>query len=1708
MEKHQARTRVDRTQATERIWNQSLTEIKDLAKNSDLRTRLLPISEKAKAIEYALQKYDVVSIEAPPGAGKSIDIGKIVMDAIPGGRIAMTQPRRDAAEGVCLATAARHDLEFGKDVCFSTSEFHGNTRSTRLQIQTTGILLNQFRDNPRLDQYDVVIVDEAHERSLDIDLVIGLLKHANVLRREANMRTIKIVVASATLEQKKFKEFFDISPEATIQSRGKMFEVERRHVVQNKKFKKDQYTGEERELPYTSIAVEEVLDILRTTKQGDVLVFMPGKREIEAVRNGVESALSGNGVGRNDIQVLTLHGENKQQERSYVLKGKRQGDTKRRVIISTNIAETSVTVPDIVYVVDSCRKKEVIFDPKTGLEVLTEVPASKAECEQRAGRAGRLSKGVVRRLVTEAEFAELPDHPEPEIKRLNLSHMVLRMMSLGIKNVETFEFVDSPPAENLKEALHMLHMLGAITADQELTKLGRRMAELPLEPRMARVVVAAEELHCVDAAVAIASLIEGRGVLRYPGRDEYANARRFLTEKRQIEIKIRALTKLVPYSADAHQKADYVQQIVLRIVELGKPEVSDDDFNYWVVPSDIQGAFSILETNGLITKERTLTQKGRQAARVPLQIPGAHQAQEQVATERIDIDERDVKDCARKQLEDKQAAIKKDITSDWMLYHRVFTRFRTAPNRPRFCEENGLDFDALEKGEKNYHRILRELHGYLDSEPGLVDDQALAKAILAGYAPDHLIMQTQNRHGVEFTQVDRGDSSVRLNSGSVAFNNKPDLAVCLSLEKGRGTKIERRGVPIQTEFKYAVGVHPVGSDVLHQAIPHLVRRNEKASDYTIDDKGRVLTTYGYDFRQKNGSWTTLPKDRLLEYSEQAVLTLGRAIANQSVDAVKKETFNVEENKKVVKALQQLYARSRGDVSWKDLGTWYAERLRNTITVEEAEVLGKDHYTLRVEDICKTTEREEIESKAPEHILLDGHEYNIEYGFSPADPNSSSDEYRKDRFEVSVHLTLGDATQTYETLMKLDLSAVALARRDIKVLRADDKLTWKAKIGYKEYQNEDLIELQKETEFTYLENAFSKFKAPQVPTIDPSVERLPKLADLGVVPLPYATLHDGITVLAYPAIEVKKGNYSSDSPIFTIRYYAHDSQAKDVQAKSNKYGEELQAKADRARDRGTKLESGKTMLEDALERFHVLSERIKVMDGYESAAQQAREAAWVTSEEADTLKKYVSELTDVLQSNAGGSYSHHQYETKQDADPRIAIEILNQVERFLEEKAAIRDSVHAEVETLQPCIDAVTELMETKLKKFSDAQTEYGLSQEQYTKWKVTWDQIRLLLGLMRSSGERSHSFPDPKTAEPLLDRLEKFLAKLEPPKDLESRRELQVILEGQDRYLARIAVVEGGRVARAYSPTDPNRFEEDLTNIPIGKSGRSLHVQRNVISSSWGGTSDGFSYTLPNGTFVISRDAYKVIQVQRTPEDDAWLPLGVIESLAPAILERDRYEDRYEERVGAPPAQASKLGGFGDLIRMKEQQRSGKKNNLPQPAAPPKPAPAQAEMKKEVMTDEARKILQRDLLAAREVLEDLRTTLPNLKADGKLNDLQKKQLKLRETVVERLKDLKGVETELETTEDLARAKGISGDVVKKAQKSTEDAARIMGGQADVLQRYRKILDLIPGIERDWEGTLSPDGLKKITPKLIAIAKGVEEIDIVKKQIGEIVAEEL
>lgn len=371
-----------------------------------------------------------------------------------------------------------------------------------------GLLLKQLSKDPELSCYSVIILDEAHERPLNADILFGLLKglagkertpklvsnDKNEEKRDA-VPPLKVVVTSATLEVGKFAEYFNGCP--VINVPGRMYPVEIIHSIQD-------HSND-----YEHAAVQTVIDIHMMQPPGDILVFLTGQAEIDRVCNkiqqGVES-LDAQQCG--DLFVLPLHASlpPELQSRAFVP----PTDGTRRCIVATNIAETSVTVDGVVYVVDCGFVKQKEYDPRSGIDALVVVPISKVQAKQRAGRAGRAKPGVCFRLYTREMYEKMPETTAPEIQRSPLTSIVLYLKSLSLAramNILDFDFIDKPDRSSIEDSLKQLYVLGALDIDGNITGVGEKMAELPLDPSLARSVITAKELNCVDELVTIASML-------------------------------------------------------------------------------------------------------------------------------------------------------------------------------------------------------------------------------------------------------------------------------------------------------------------------------------------------------------------------------------------------------------------------------------------------------------------------------------------------------------------------------------------------------------------------------------------------------------------------------------------------------------------------------------------------------------------------------------------------------------------------------------------------------------------------------------------------------------------------------------------------------------------------------------------------------------------------------------------------------------------------------------------------------------------------------------------------------------------------------------------------------------------------------------------------------------------------------------------------
>lgn len=487
----------------------------------------LPISKYENQIASELRKPGNIIIIGETGSGKTTQIPLILLKELSrfqdltSGKIAITEPRRIAATSVASYVAQLIGEDLGLTVGYKIRFNEITSDLTQVIFMTDGILLREIQLDPLLLNYSVVMVDEAHERNINSDFLIGLLVDIQQKRREQALVPLKIIVTSATLEKDKFIDFFNKESReelSIIEVPGKLFHVtsfyERKEVYD-----------------YPQRAAEIVQDICTNNRKkrrtylkaitipqnGDILIFMPGKGEIERTKMAIFSLKNFEDM---NIDVITVHGDLPIEEQNKIFKQ----TSKRKVVIATNIAETSLTVPGIVFVIDSGLIKVMQFDPHAGINSLITKPHAKKGLEQRKGRAGRICEGFYFGLYTEKSLKSRPEFPEPEILRSSLTQVILVMKRIGISNIYDFKFIDHPDDKNITASILELKRLGALDRNEEITAKGITMASLPIEPRLANLILEAHKNHCVETICTIASFLELKPVfLQLTEEDIYKN---------------------------------------------------------------------------------------------------------------------------------------------------------------------------------------------------------------------------------------------------------------------------------------------------------------------------------------------------------------------------------------------------------------------------------------------------------------------------------------------------------------------------------------------------------------------------------------------------------------------------------------------------------------------------------------------------------------------------------------------------------------------------------------------------------------------------------------------------------------------------------------------------------------------------------------------------------------------------------------------------------------------------------------------------------------------------------------------------------------------------------------------------------------------------------------------------------------------------------
>lgn len=466
----------------------------------------LPIIEYEQEIRETIRNNSTSIIVGETGSGKTTQIPLMLLEELgPNEKIAITQPRRVAARSVSSYVASNVGCHVGEDVGYQIRFEDHTSEGTRINFMTDGILLRKMQEDPLLSEYSAVMVDEAHERSLNIDITLGLLKRLQRKRERAGLEPIKIIVTSATLEKEKFAEYFNEAP--TVEVPGRLYPVDVHNMEPGEK---GDFLDTRGNFDYTKAAADRVRKITEERKEGDVLIFMPGKMEIDKTIDQIRT------LELDDVETLPLYGSMSPEDQDKIFSEIK----KRKIIVSTNIAETSITVPGVKHVIDSGLIKQKEFDPRTGISSLATRFHAKSGCKQRMGRAGRLASGECWQLYTEEEFEQRQDFQTPEMKRSDLAHVVLMMKDMKIEDVRSFEFIDPPPRETIEQAIEELITLGALDENENITAIGETMADLPLEPRIARMVIEADKHNCVETVCTIAAFLGNRSVFVRPKEKE------------------------------------------------------------------------------------------------------------------------------------------------------------------------------------------------------------------------------------------------------------------------------------------------------------------------------------------------------------------------------------------------------------------------------------------------------------------------------------------------------------------------------------------------------------------------------------------------------------------------------------------------------------------------------------------------------------------------------------------------------------------------------------------------------------------------------------------------------------------------------------------------------------------------------------------------------------------------------------------------------------------------------------------------------------------------------------------------------------------------------------------------------------------------------------------------------------------------------------
>ncbi len=446
----------------------------------------LPVVERREDILKLIATHQVVVLCGETGSGKTTQLPKLCLQLGRGtrGKIAHTQPRRLAARSLAARIAEELDCPLGSQVGYKVRFQDRVQDSTYVKVMTDGMLLAEIQSDPELREYDTIIIDEAHERSLNIDFLLGYIHRLLPLRPD-----LKIIITSATIDPQRFAAHFDQAP--VIEVSGRTYPVEVRYRPLLGEDEDQQQRSREQ-------AIIDAVDELAAEGPGDILVFLPGERAIRETSEQLRKHHPPH------TEILPLYARLSAAQQNKVFKS----HAGRRIVLATNVAETSLTVPGIRYVVDAGLARTSRYNYRTKVQRLPIEPVSQASANQRAGRCGRVAAGICIRLYSEEDYLSRESFTTAEIRRTNLAAVILQMATQGLGDVDAFPFLDAPDPRYIRDGYKLLFELGAVDKRHRVTPLGRKLARLPVDPRLARMLLAAHDMRCLGEVLVIVSVLE------------------------------------------------------------------------------------------------------------------------------------------------------------------------------------------------------------------------------------------------------------------------------------------------------------------------------------------------------------------------------------------------------------------------------------------------------------------------------------------------------------------------------------------------------------------------------------------------------------------------------------------------------------------------------------------------------------------------------------------------------------------------------------------------------------------------------------------------------------------------------------------------------------------------------------------------------------------------------------------------------------------------------------------------------------------------------------------------------------------------------------------------------------------------------------------------------------------------------------------------